>query len=296
MMARTPGEPVAVKKGGFLVGNVSSKETSTARGGARPGSAELLAQRNLFLFNEKNRAFLEGQTWRIKGPAYEGNILYGVVALLCFALVGVPLFVGFDGLSYFLLQISHRTTEALVTDARTGTRVSERGHRTETYYLTYRFTVRGEEYSNEDEVDESVHDRFKPGSRVKVIYFPGDPRISNIATLSLTDSVFLTGIFLVGIAAGILTGLYRLYRRYRLSKYGQLLCGKVTAWDVAEKKAFASRRITWKNSVTYQFTTPAGQVVDATKRFSLSKSSWPTGQRGDPLAVIFVNEKLYDVL
>jgi hypothetical protein len=274
----------------------ANEKNSTSLGVTYPGRTELLAASNLFLFNEKNRAFIEDQTRRIRGPTWEGNRLHGFLLLLVFVFVGIPLLSGSDGLVFLLLKVSNKTTEGTVIDGRTGTRIGERGHHTTTYFLSYSFIVGGKEYSNEDEVDEDVYDRLKPGSQVKVAYFPGDPDISNISTFSLTDSLCLTVLMLVVIGWTILFVMFQAYRHHRLSKYGQLLRGDVLAWEVAEKKAFGRSETVWKVSVKYRFTTPAGQTVSAIKRFSLNKPSWLMGERGSPVAVIYVNEKLYDLL
>jgi hypothetical protein len=278
----------------------SAKENnSTPSGVTRPGSAELLALSDLFLFNAKNRAFLEGNAGRVK-PATSSS--RGFVLVLLIVLVGLPLVSGFvrsgsEGPETLLLQISNKTTVGVVSDSRTdrmlGSPKNSRDY--PIYFLTYHYVVRGQEYTNEDEVSESDFFRLRPGSQVEVAYFSWYPRLSHISGLWLSWGVFFTISLLFLIGCVILVLVYKAYRRRRLDEHGQLLTGILIAWSADPKEAFL-RKTTWDVLAKYRFSTPDGQTIGGTKRFATKNTDLAASRLGKHVAVLYLTKRLYDVL
>jgi hypothetical protein len=292
-----------------------SDQTSISLAGVRPGSAELLARQDLYLCNIKNRRFLEGNTRKLAGGKPEVAYILFSAALSLFVII--PLLFGSDGLVVLLLQISHRSTEGTVIDTRTAEERGEHGGTTRTYYVRYSFAANGQAYSAESEVEEAVYERYEPGSHVTIAYFPGYPHISHISPFSWTVSVFFTVLALVISGFAVPLYLYKGYCRRRLSKNGQLLLGELTHWYVEEKSnrsrsftrkvidLFDERRnsifsrsgeVTRKVIVKYTFKNPDGRAVYGEKHFGSGKEPAFIGERGDPVAVLYLNDNRFDVL
>jgi hypothetical protein len=270
-------------------GQPTAKLTDSAQPDiVRPGSAELLALDGLFLCDSENYDFLKGKTQK---PAGGGNAVLGLLLIPLLLLVVIPLLWGSDGLASLLLQISHHSTEGTVTDTRSAKRARERGAPETVYFISYSFVANGLVYFGENEVDQAVYDRYSLGSHIKVAYFPGHPNISHITKYSLTESLLLTVLGLLAIP--VLT--YAAYFSHKLNKDGQLLPGKVTEWVVKKPSMFKPNAPT-KVTMKYPFQNPDGRVVTGNKTIDLEAEIPITAKYGDPVAILYLNDRHYVVL
>jgi hypothetical protein len=212
--------------------------------------------------------------------------------------LAVGLFVGAASivLRAFLLHAAGETTEGVVTGAWTGF-----AGKTAVYHIEYRFMVGGQDehtYSAEVKVDGSAYARLAKGSRVEVVYFPFDPDISDVASGSLSENdPSVAGLF-AAVSGGAIVWVIRFrYRRYKLSKHGKLLQGVITSWKEQRR---AGKRGTgvhyWNVVMKYCFRTLGGQTIWGSKDFNTRDASWLVGESGMPVAVIYVNKRLHDVL
>jgi hypothetical protein len=90
-------------------------------------------------------------------------------------------------------------------------------------------------------------------------------------------------------------------RRYRcLTEHGLLLQGCVVGCQVNRPKGHPTgpeRFLTWVVKLEYRFDAPDGRVILATKCYSsCTKPDWHTTVQGKPVAVLYLNDKSYDVL
>jgi hypothetical protein len=95
------------------------------------------------------------------------------------------------------------------------------------------------------------------------------------------------------------------YRIYYLSKHGQVLQGTFVQYDISEEQKKVNHQGVdvmeygqyWVSKLHYQFVNPSGQTIEATKRMSSgSVPTWTRADWGKPVAVLYVNDKRYDML
>jgi hypothetical protein len=275
--------------GQSLVGNQHSPTPESARS----ASTKL----DLFLFNDKNRAFLEGEK-RAKPAALSRWSRWDFLVVLLIT-AGIYLLsdyvYGFEGSKPLLLQISSETTIGVISDFRTAyvVRSGKDGGSYTDYLVICHYAVRGQEYTNEVSVSESEYYGLRPGSRVEVTYFPWHPRISRVSGLEAGRSRFLDflRLFLVGDLITVL--MYEAYRRRRFRRHGQLLIGILIAWSA--RKAFL-KEATWNVRAKYRFSAPDGQTIDGTKRVTTTHQEFAVNRVGKSVAVLYLSKRAYDVL
>jgi hypothetical protein len=275
--------------GQSLVGNQHSPTPESARS----ASTKL----DLFLFNDKNRAFLEGKK-RAKPVALSRWSRWDFLVLLLIS-VGIYLLsdyvYGFEGSKPLLLQIFSETTIGVVSDFRTAyvVRSGKDGGSYTDYLVLCHYAARGQEYTNEVSVSETEYYRLRQGAKVKVIYFPWHPRISRVSGLEPGQSRFLDflRLFLVGDFIAIL--MYKAYRRRRFRTHGQLLIGDLIAWSA--RRAFL-KKATWNVRAKYRFSAPDGQTIDGTKRVAATDRDFGLNTVGKSVAVLYLSKRAYDVL
>jgi hypothetical protein len=166
------------------------------------------------------------------------------------------------------------------------------------WFVTYRFTVQGEgkTYQQELDVDQETYNRLVEGTPILIKYLPTDPAISvlahdDIAPLDL--EVILPALFGPALLTLlILVWAFWVSLRYtRFERQGQVIKGEVTA---CEGKAMPDH---YHVTLSYKFRTPADRELTGKitqERDDLKNEELP--QKGTPVAVLYVNDKLYRLL
>jgi hypothetical protein len=276
----------------------------------QPPNPELAALLNLFLLNEKNRAFVEGRSRRIFDTFYsdgwgtDSSFIFLVVVmitplLLCchsmWMLAGLP----------FQLNLFGVTTQGIVTDRQT----SSDGE-TVSYHITYHFSIpeADRRFTNTVSVDENTFIRIEQQGSVSVTYLPNDPEISRLTDrikMSLEGFLFL--ILLVIIIFGVpwliwiflfwkgLQSLVpQLRRDRRLVKQGKLLKGEVMSCKVTSYQD-QDNHTHFYLTVRCGFYSPNGLKRKCSESTYMAREPIPP-LPCTPLAVLYVDDTLYEVL
>lgn len=255
---------------------------------------------NLFLLNPQHRGFLNGSDRKFKDVSKRLFIILMIMILL-FGLIGGGM--AYSGASEISArsQLEQSGVEAHATVIDTDyTTSTNKGHTTYTYYMTYEYFVRSANsdsptrYTYRQEISGDNYDNLDRGSKLTIRYLPSDPSISRYLDDNAGDGASLAvigGLFLAGTLAALYFLLRQRSRNQRLENEGQFITGKITKVSSARVKAG------YQITVTYSILSPDGVELsrkESLVRNDLNKALLP--QEGTPVAVVYVNDKLYRML
>lgn len=253
------------------------------------GTFRPTADEDVFVLNRRNTAYVFGRARRV-GFYYTWWFLLSALAMTL--LIAFTLATAFNEWNRVTtLEQSGIRVKAIVSDHRTVSGKST------SYYLTYRFSVRNQQYQREQNVGSGTYNRFPPGAPITISYLASDPSISMLAgdAEDNSDLVSFTIIFALVDVGGLIMAGYlgvRSLRYRRLSRDGKLLRGEVLACT-----GLRGYKGAYTVSLRYAFRDPGGQNVEKlvkTVRNDLKKKGLP--RPGTPVAVMYVDESLYEVL
>jgi hypothetical protein len=197
------------------------------------------------------------------------------------------------------LNTSGVTTQATVLDRDISSHIDGKGRRDTDYYLTYSFTApdaSGTErtYELRQSVNSTVY--HQSTRSVTVLYLPTDPYTVRVKSIS-TDLLLTTfsGVFVVfclsfaGVCAWLLL---KIYQAGKLREDGKRLQGQIIS---AAGTTFKSKGQTrYSLTIEYEFVSPQGTRIQGqttTERTDLLDQPLP--ERGTPIDVLYLNDKLY---
>jgi|GEM_PF-5056190 len=250
-------------------------------------NSDLAALPDLFLLNPQNRAFVDGKAAHIDGDWSIWGLIFGI-----------PLVI----IAIFMTQ-SWSTINALRTSGvdieGSFTKYWETDDEGTDYVIAYTFVVDGQEFSSQQDVQLQTYENADVSLPIEIIYLPGDPHIS---TLSIepeqpTMQAFLT-VTAVILALGLAVAAIRVRKRIRRLSQGQLLQGKVDGWLLQETNGGEDPDY-FKCFVDYTFYSPNGHQYSSRAAAKLTVSDpkeFKLHFTQPPLAVLYVNDELYQVL
>jgi hypothetical protein len=260
----------------------------------------------LYLLKPKNRAFVEGRSRRLANRSQLFGLIF-TAGLLVFMLIMAI------GSAKTYLDGTKMTTNP-VTQAAIVDRWTSSTAKSTTYYVSYQYSVPGIDkvFQNQVRVSAAMSRQLNPNSTIDVHYNPENPQISQIAgdealiflrqdTLIpiavCSVSVVLIAIFLVVLSKQELKERRRLGR---LAAQGKLIPGKLLSAKTRVLSA-GTRQLLSHNKreiiVSYSYLSPKGEEKTRQARWqrrSLKEPVLPTP--GTPLAVLYVNEKLIELM
>jgi hypothetical protein len=168
-------------------------------------------------------------------------------------------------------------------------------------------------YADEDKVDSATYSRLEPGVTAPVWYVPDNPAIS-VLEPPRRPSILWTGVIGVllllwygGFLSLLGEGIAHFRAAQRLAQHGQIITGTVTTHKIDQDDGNAYVTI----QLNYRFCSPAtGQELTGGKSINryirhvwpLSKTyvkdleELPVPPEGGTVAIIYLNDELYDVL
>lgn len=247
---------------------------------------------NLFLLYPEHEDFLTNQARRIKNPRLISLVLPVIIMWALCALFGWLLLNQIrEYLTFRQLDAEGVSTTGTIIDAS-----QKGGYRSPEYYITYQFNVEqtgnGQQtYTHEHRVSPELYS-LGINSPVNIRYLPHEPTVSragssqvNIFWLLLFSLIFLTL---------LLAPLFRVapYRRKKqLERDGQVIMGVLQSCKGERIKAG------YGIDVQYSLQTPDGRSVTG-RQTSICNHlrKQPLPPPGTPIAVVYVNDKLHEML
>jgi len=247
-----------------------------------------------FLLFPQNRAFLVGEAKHLAGYP---RAAWMIGLLLLFTLLA--------SLFLFVTLPDWQTTSDLdkngaIVEARVESRrVTEDREGTRTYYVTYSFRSgeSGQWYTCEQRVTRETYDRLAEDTTVKVRYLPENPDRSALdddpAELrSLTVAAVLTAVAAIAVLLGLIVTFLRRHRHDLLVRRGRVLPGEVVQ--------FSTRNDTdghFHVDLRCRVVPPSGRamIVQAHRRADELRCC-PRPAPGDPVAVLYLNDRRYRLL
>lgn len=250
---------------------------------------------SLFLANSRNCDFVEGTSKRIALRG-ENSLSLGIILLL----VTLPL------TCWLVTDWYTRLSLNLWGSKVTGTVVARAeviGEDSSDYYITYRYTVArsqdNHDYSQKQKVSYETYNRLTIGSAVTVSFFPDNPGFSRLAGDDVDNTdynslvLLLVGLLLLWGWSSVFTGLeYRAFVRN-----GRLLFGTVIGCSA--KLVSDDDGESYTITVHYDFTTPDGYRKEGNKYLNMKVGTfehWAEPAKGTPVAVLYVNDRLFQML
>ncbi len=149
-------------------------------------------------------------------------------------------------------------------------------------------------FSYRQQVSEDTYSSLSDGEAITIRYLPNDPSTSRLMTDTQDNGTFLAvmgGLILAGALVGLYYFLRQRSRNRRLQQDGQLVIGKIV-----EAKAV---RVKAGNQLTIQYTFMSPEGGELGRKESLVRNdlrNMPLPSIGTPVAVVYVNDKLYRLL
>jgi hypothetical protein len=262
----------------------------------QPPNPELAKLSNLVLFDWKNRAFVNGSRSYTKGKR---GIYFLSVGFIVMSFV--VLYIASNEISQWntFIQQEQAATPGTVVAKEITTSCDGDGGCSDSYKIIYNFSLPVQQevtYAGYSEVDRSAYERLHEGDSVEITYLPINPNISWMTGYDRhrdpTIPYTLLVLLVVGMTMVVMSSAVRLtLRTRRLMREGRVLQGEVTGMDVRE--GTDSDGATYVVTTVYgSFRTPDGRQI-LTRRVVSGARDWLLDA---PLAVLYVNDNLYDLL
>lgn len=257
-------------------------------------SASLLDPRHEgFLTPGGKRRLYDSRTFYFAALAFWGVI--AAVLGLATLLIGV-----FGQQTQSLLDASGATSEAIVVDRETMSFATSRsGEQTTEFQVIYQFSAGGADggtaqvYLNTSAVSEETYHRTQVGDTIAIRYLPENPSISAIVGDTDTHAQGLMAVGVVLLVASPLLWCWMIWlrmRNRRLTRDGQVIEGRILGAKM--KRAY---RAGYYMDISYQFFSPQGKELKGTAT-SMRPEHYDSLSEGTPVAVLWVNDKLYRLL
>jgi hypothetical protein len=244
-----------------------------------------------FLLNKRHAPWIEHKRVPLDP---ESRVIFAYVVAFMVVAYLTGLYMLFENLQIQSTQAHLDQTGVNIQGSVTGERI-ETGENN-SYYITYSFQPDPDSdqvYSKEARVGVGYHARATRDQVVTIRYLPSDPSVSHIVEFPpsvrfpyWTIAIILVPSPLVGLI------LFRAFRnRRRLFSEGQVLHGELVS--------FVGRmdRGSYYVTVGYRFKSPLGIPIEGKTRgnYNALKNAL-TPEPGTPLAVLYVDDKLHQVL
>jgi hypothetical protein len=258
--------------------------------------AELLALPNLFLFHLENRRFLDGTTTRTARPFYKGAATIGIVVILCLCAYATS-----DIYNFFLFKTSALITQGNVME-RKREETSDESGTTVSYYIVYQFSPSEKDsrfYSGRATVTKEMYDSVSAGTPVLVTYVSQDPTRSLLGdTVEIAPYHGLAAIFVASLISLRTLWLRRQDQRLQwLEREGIFVIGEALFWKIRVVKDESDYL---KITLRYKFRAPDQQRETTTETTQIvvdrDVSPPPAPTIGTPVAILYLNDYLYEVL
>ncbi|NDJ77638.1 MAG: DUF3592 domain-containing protein, partial [Chloroflexi bacterium] len=273
-----------------------------ASGIAQPGELGAAAVRppqpettgEMFFFHPKNERFLAGKTKRI--AATVNGWIIGVLLLVL--VVGLFIFFGVGVVG--LVNDIKLDQNGVETTGRVIDSEEREGDDSTSYYIEYEFRAveKDRKVTAEKQVSWSNYSRWREkGSSVRVRYLPSNPSVNELVGDNTVDNNRTVGIivgFIVLVVFGLITlAVFNSYLRSReLLRKGTLIKGEVLSCS-SHEDSDDDLHITLR----FRFFTPAGKEITKTEsRMANEFKNTPLARPGNPVTILFLNEKRYRVL
>lgn len=255
---------------------------------------------NLFLLNPKHQGFLNGEERKFYDFTCSVVVLIFIGLLIFGGIGGAMFYAGADEmLIRSQLERSGLETRATVTD-HDYTTSTNKGRTSYTYYLTYKYSIDASpangptRFTYRQQVSNDTYNNFTDGEAITVSYMPNNPSVSRLLTDNQDNGTVLAvvgGIFLACALFCLFGYLRQRSRNGRLIRDGQMVVGKIVEAKAAKVKS--GNQLT----IRYTFMSPEGGELGRKEilvRNDLRDAPLP--QPGTPVAIVYVNDKLYRVL
>jgi hypothetical protein len=245
---------------------------------------------DVFLLYPGNRLFISGNSRRIAGMSVGCGLLF----MLPFLLVGVfTLFLALNAWNDYTVL---NTTGVKVIGQYTGRHYNDDDDGT-TYYASYQYTVGDTVYNGEQSIGSDLYNRVERGASVEIIYAPGNPGLSRLASTDmLAEPLFMTAftVFWNLISWGIFLGILLGRRRdQRLVREGQLVRGEIRSIS-----GTTDSDGDFQLRVEYRFTPPdGGETIFRTEtqqRNDMKNVTLPP--QGTPVAILYRDRQTFKLL
>lgn len=255
----------------------------------------------VFLVNPVNADILSG-TRRAPGPVagLSGGmqkLMTGLVIVFIILVIGGLTWMAISWVNAIALSQRGVTADGYLVERFTDTiRGSTRtGQLATTYHWRYRFTTRdGQEITGDVQVSEEQYNAYEFRRPVQVAYLPDDSTVSNLPELNplpIQETLIGGLLGLMGLFVGYALSHERTRRR-RFQQESQLILGEIVKATISRGEA-ASRIY-----VNYQFQSPQSNALIARmkdqQRNDLRHA--PEPNPGMPVAILYVNDRLFEIL
>ena len=251
---------------------------------------------HLFLSNSDNRPFIEGKSQRIAGPG-RGLLILAFVLLI--ATIGLA----YLGISDWLTA-QELNRRGILTNGTVIDRSESSDDDGSSYYVKYHFFPVGSEgvtFVHEQHVSWDTYTRLQNGSQVSISYLPENPDVNHLGgadadSTSANSSLWI--LLLPGLMLIVAVNMVRRVWRYRrLMREGGVIFGELTrcSSEKVEDDSGESYRVAY----SYKFPVSHNHDLHSTKYVCMSAywfARWSAPANGTPVAVLYVNDKLFEML
>ncbi len=180
---------------------------------------------NTFLLRPDHRDFVLGKS-KILGRSSRVGIGCIIAFFSVFALFGVGMMVMtlYDTYEWFVINQQGMTTTARYIDRRMSS-----SDDSDSYYVTYQYSLNSTDYTREQQVAKALYNNAEVGGRVEIVYARSNPQIAaiegtnNLPLSLLIFSLIWNAFVLIPIWLGI-----KFYRQYKLlEREGRLVQGEI---------------------------------------------------------------------
>ncbi len=244
-----------------------------------------------FLMKPEHQNFVLGRSKTLSSGA-RFRLIFPGCFMMMFVLCGLTFlsFVLNETYQSLLISIQGVAAEARYTDRRISS-----GDDSDTYYVTYEYTVGGRQFSHQQSVSRTLYDNAEIGGRVQILYARSNPSIAKVVGTNQIQWFIVGFVFLWnGIVWLIVIGLINQYRLEKLlEREGKMLKGKIL--DVSHSTD-SDGDLTLH--VKYEFQSPeSGKLLskhERAQRNDLKHNQMPLF--GTPIHVLYYNDRNFMLL
>lgn len=255
-----------------------------------PLTTNILTQ-DTFLLRLEHRDFVLGHRQTL---ASGNRFLLGCVGaffsvFVCFG-IGMMVMTLRDTYEWFVIMQQGMTTTAEYIDRRISS-----SDDSDSYYVSYEYTVANNLYTYEQHVSEDIYNRAEVGGRVDIVYARSNPEVAAVqGTNNPPIGFILFSLVWNGLIFAIIWLLIKFSRQQKLlEKNGRLIRGEVL--QSTQTKDSDGDLIL---KVEYKFQAPESyQVITKTERAQRNDlKDTPLPERGTPVLILYNNEKHFMLL
>ena len=249
----------------------------------------------MFLFNDGNRAFVEGTSQKIVNPPRWELLIW--LLLIVAALLGAAL--APEWVIQRALAAQGHETQGTITGHHTYTTSNKNGTTTH-YVLTIVFMAtagphEGQEFAVNESIGGFAYGELAIGASMPISFLPDDPNTARLAgqyTEHIENTMIPVAIILfVLLLVCVVMARRSQQRTRRLTQTGQFIVGEVVQCTGSKVKS------SYSINLKYAFRSPTGQILirkESTYRNDLDSATLP--QEGTPVAVLYADDKTFRVM